>query len=257
MRSAVPAVAAAVLLVVAGCSGVGPSPDPTAEPAPTTDAPAYPPGVTEDGLENPDALVSAHREHVVEHGAVTNATFRFTAPDDGSVTLVVEETWRTTAGLDRIRHTWRHSRVTESGATEQGRIETYANESVVVTRNATNGEPTTTAEPREWQEDALRSQVAREPDLERALTGGDFHVAATERRDGRTVTTLKAYSETLTEDGRRVFAATVEVTERGRVLSLSVTRNPDANTAAGRQRAHVTWSAATTVERPAWADDAQ
>lgn len=257
MRSALPAVAAAALLVLAGCSGVGPSPDPTAEPAPTTEAPAYPPGVSEDGLENADALVDSHREHVVEHGAVTNATFRFAAPDDDSVTLVVEETWRATAGLDRIRHTWLHSRVTENGTTERGRIETYANESVVVARNATNGDATTTAEPREWQEDALRSQVARESDLERALTEGDFRVAATERRGGRVVTTLEAYSETLTEDGRQMFAATVEVAESGRVLSLSVTRDADANTAAARQRTEITWSNATTVERPAWADDAQ
>lgn len=269
MRSRVLAVAA--LLVLAGCGGVGPSPGPAPGPATTTEPPQYPPGVTEDGLRDADALVDAHRSSVREDGATTRLRMNITARADDrtgtttagaetvtagaeTMTVVYDEEWRAAPGLGRIRNAWRQSLVTENGSTLQGQVQLYVNESVVVTRNRTTGEWTTRTNPRDdGYDELLLAQVAASPLLERTFEAGNFSVADVERRNGRTVTTLSAYEGTFTGEGREVFAATVEVAASGRVLSLSVRRDDDATTAAGERRTNVTWSDGTDVERPEWA----
>lgn len=258
------ALAVAALLVLAGCGGVGPSPDSGPGPAPTTEPPQYPPGVTEDGLRDADALVAAHRSSVHEDGATTRLRMNITARADDrtgattvgaeTMTVVYDEEWRAAPGLDRVRNAWRQSLVTENGSTRQGQVQLYANESVVVTRNRTTSEWATRTEPRDGSYDELLlAQVAASPLLDRTFEAGNFSVTDVERRNGRTVTTLSVYEGTFTGEGRAVFAATVEVAASGRVLSLSVRRDDDATTAAGERRTNVTWSDGTDVERPEWA----
>ena len=70
MRQSLPLVAAVLLVAFAGCSAV-PTPGPD---TPTTTSPEYPPGVTEDGLDDDDTLLEAHRESVLERGAVVVST---------------------------------------------------------------------------------------------------------------------------------------------------------------------------------------
>lgn len=260
MRSALPAVAAALLLVLAGCSGVGPSPDPTPEPTPeTTTQPQYPPGVQAEAeaLVNPDALLRAHRESVREHGAVTDVAMNMTGhPDDQTVSVVVEESWRAAPGLSQITHTWQQTRVTANGSWDEGYVELYANETVVVTRQVEDENVTMSSQERgDTYDDLLLAQATASPLLERAFEQGRFAVTGTERRNGRTVTTLRAAEEELTDEGRSLFVATLEVTAAGRVLSVSVTRDRNANQPGGRRTVELTVSKGTGVQRPEWLDN--
>lgn len=255
VRRALPAVALAALLVLAGCSGLDPAPESGPDQPTTTETPVYPPGVTEAGLADADALLAAHRESVREHGAVTDLRVNMTGRvDNRTVTVGLEERWRASAGLARVRHTWRQTQVTDGESTLQGRVAMYVNESHVLTRETDNGTVTATSKPRDDSYDELLlTQVSGSLTLEGAFGAANFSVVNTERRGDRWVTTLGAYDETFTDDGRTLFTATVEVAASGRVLSLSVTRDPHANRPAGQRTTRVTWANGTAVDPPDWA----
>jgi hypothetical protein len=258
MRPAVPAVAAAALLVLAGCAGVDPMPEPAPGPAPgTTEATPYPPGVTAEGLEDADALLRAHRESVRERGVVTDLTMNMTGRGDGDArSVAIEERWWASAGLERVRQVWRQNWTSAVGTAGRKRVELYANESAVATREYVDGNATTTVEPRDDSADErLLAQASTSQLLEYVFDDGNFTVVDVERRGGHTVTTLEAYDETLTDDGRAVFAATVEVTASGRVRSLSVTHDRHANSPGGDWTMRATLSDGTAVDPPEWAAD--
>lgn len=256
MRSSLAAVAAVALLVIAGCSGGGPSPDsgPDADSETTTTQPAYPPGVTAEGLQDAEKLLAAHTASVRQRGATLTSNATATIVVDGEPRTIDFETaaW-TTPTATEVYYDTSNVRLGTNGTMRAERVEVYAANGTVYTRHVLDGNMSTTAtEPRVERGDLVSLYVAREAFVRRVLTGGSFSVVDTERRNGRSVTTLEAFDEEFTDDGRRVFHATVEVTADGRILSLSVRRNPDANTEAGRRTAKATWSAPPDPERPEW-----
>ena len=257
MRSGLPAVAVAILLVVAGCSGVVPSPDsgPDADSELTTAEPEYPPGVTADGLQDPETLLREHTESVRERGATLTSKATATIVVDGEPrTIDFEIAAWATPNATQVYYDTSNVRLGTNGTMRAERVEVYAADGTVHTRHVLDGNMTTTAtEPRVERGDLVSLYVARKAFVRRALTGGTFEVVGTDRRNGKSVTILEAFDEAFTDDGRRVFHATVEVTADGRILSLSMRRNPDANTNQGRRTATVTWSVPPDPERPDWA----
>jgi len=253
MRQSLHAVAAVALVVLAGCSGI-PSPGPS---EPTTASPAYPPGVTEDGLDDWRAVVDAHRESVRERGAVVTSDTTVEAPVAGEV-RTVDLSSEARAGPDAgpVYAEFERLRVGGNGSTDMRQIATYADHEAVTTRVVVDGNASAEREQRD-QVDALRGRhVVRERQLQRALSAGEFAIASVERRNGRWVTTLVANERALTDDGddhRGEFSASVEVAASGRVLSLTFSRDPYPDQQVGHERVRVTWQNGTTVEPPAWA----
>jgi hypothetical protein len=75
----------ALALVLAGCPAVSqPSPTPTVTPAPVPDPVEYPPGMTEDGITDPDRLAEVHAERTdaTSYTLVSNRTMRY---ENGSI----------------------------------------------------------------------------------------------------------------------------------------------------------------------------
>ncbi|WP_336037849.1 hypothetical protein [Halobacterium yunchengense] len=254
---ALSAVAAVALLLVAGCSGVAPDPTPAPSPddAPTTSEPSPPPGVTDGELTDPGLLVREHAASVRERGArvVTNSTATVRAGNQTRTVALSGAAWSTPNGT-RVYHRSNRLVGVLSESTRRERVFGYANETAVVERRVVDGNATTTVERRGEHADLVGLHVARSRFLGSVLSAGTFRVADVERRDGRTVTTLVADDRSLAADGRSVFAGSVEVTGEGRVLSLSVRRNPDANTDAGRRTYEAVWSSPPSdPEPPEWA----
>ncbi|MXR19598.1 hypothetical protein [Halobacterium bonnevillei] len=254
MRSALPAVTVAALLVLAGCSGADPIPDGPDETTDSVEASPYPPGVNESAVVSTNTLLAAHQDRTRQAGAVVEVTQSVTLPDtNGTVTLQSLSTVRSTPGLTRVHRQQQYEVFGDDGSVVTRYHATYANESAIVTRAGSGENVTVTTDPAEHRSEFVAKQVTRIDVLRQTLTGHDFQVVDTDRRDGRTVTTLVAQETEFTEDGKRVFDATVEVASSGRIRSLSVTRNDDANTAAYRRQMDVTWSNATDVDPPSWA----
>ncbi|MUV61712.1 hypothetical protein [Halobacterium sp. CBA1126] len=240
-------VAAVALVVLAGCNGVGPAPGTERPPEPT-----YPPGVTADGVSNATALVDAHREHVVAHGAVVRSNSTTAIRIAGEVRAVeTTATARATPDLTRIHVVSRGVRVS-GNETTAGRFEVYANETTVLRRMQYGNETSVRAESRDGGAPLVVERVVQAQHLRGALDSLEFAVVDTERRDDRTVTTLSADETTLSGDAPSRNAATLEVAASGRVLSLSVTRDRNTTTPVGRRTLDVTWADATTVEPPEW-----
>lgn len=255
MRQSLHAVAAVVLLVLAGCSGI-PSPSPGPD-APTTERPEYPPGVTEDGLDDWRTLLDAHGESVRDRGAVVTSNTTVEAPVDGEVrTVELSSEARAAPDAGSVYADFERVWVAGNGSTNRDRVETYADHEAVTLRTVTDGNASVEREARD-RVAALRDRhVVRERQLQRALSADEFDVASVERRDGRWVTTLVANEAELTDDGddrRSEFSASVEVAASGRVLSLTLTRDPYADQRVGREQVRVTWANGTTVEKPEWA----
>jgi hypothetical protein len=257
MRSALPAVAVVVLLVLAGCSGVDPIPDGPDDFDETTDSvesSPYPPGVNESAVVSTNTLLVAHRDQVRQSGALVEVNQSLTMPTaEGPVTLELQSTVRGTPGLTRVLREQQYEVLGDDGSVVTKRTAMYANQTALVTWEGSGGNVTVTTGHNEHRREFVTKQVSRIDVLRQTFTGREFRVVDTERRGGRTVTTLVAQETTFTDDGRRVFDATVEVASDGRILSLSVTRNDDANTPANKRQIRITWSNATDVDPPSWA----
>lgn len=254
MRSALPAVAVAVLLVLAGCSGVDPIPDGPEETTDAVEASPYPPGVNESAVVSTSSLLSAHEEQTRQAGAVVEVNQSLTVPGtDGPVTLELQSTVRSTPALTEVLCEQRYEVLGDDGSVVTKRTAMYANQTAIVTRGGSGGNVTVTTGPDEPRREYVTKQVSRMDVLRQTLTMHDFRVVDTQRRDGQTVTTLVAQEAEFTDDGKRVFDATVEVTSDGRILSLSVMRNDDANTPVNKRQIRITWSNATSVDPPSWA----
>jgi hypothetical protein len=240
-------VAVVLVLLFAGCIGQGPAP----LPDDSTETTPYPPGVTADGVSNASALVDAHRDHVTTHGAVVTSNGTTTVRIGGEPrTVETNATARSTPNLTRIHVVSWGVRVS-GNETAPERYEVYANETTVLERIAYENETSVRVE-RRGDAPIVVERVVRAQPLRAALESLDFEVVGTERRNGRTVTTLSADETTLSDDDPSRNAATLEVAASGRVLSLSTVRDQNTTTAVGRRTLDVTWSNATTVEPPAW-----
>ncbi|WP_353634159.1 hypothetical protein ABSL23_13880 [Halobacterium sp. NMX12-1] len=238
-------VAAVALLLVAGCMGQGPAPAPD-----STETTPYPPGVSADGVANASALVDAHSDHVTTHGAVVTSNGTTTVRIGGEPrTVETNATARATPNLTRIHVVSWGVRVS-GNETAPERYEVYANETTVLERIAHENETSVRSE-RRGDAPIVVERVVRTQPLRGVLGALDFEVAGTERRNGRTVTTLTADETALGDDTPSRHAATLEVAASGRVLSLSTVRDRN-TTAVGQRTLDVTWANATTVEPPAW-----
>lgn len=241
-------VAVVLVLLFAGCIGQGPAP----LPDDSTETTPYPPGVTADGVSNASALVDAHRDHVTTHGAVVTSNGTTTVRFGGEPqTVETNATARATPNLTRIHVVSWGVRVS-GNETAPERYEVYANETTVLQRIAYENETSVRVERRGESAPIVVERVVRAQPLRSALESLDLEVLGTERRNGRTVTTLSADETTLNGDTPSRNAATLEVAASGRVLSLSTIRDQNTTTAVGRRTLDVTWANATTVEPPAW-----
>jgi|AntRauMinimDraft_4_1070384.scaffolds.fasta_scaffold00019_35 hypothetical protein len=253
MRQPLHAVAAVALVVLAGCSGV-----PTSGPdVPTTESPVYPPGVTEDGLDDWRALLDAHSESVRDHGAVVTSNTTVEAPVNGEVrTVELNAEGRAAPDAGPVYFESERLRVAGNDSTTREQVAGYADHEAVTRRDVVDGNASVARESRD-RVAALRDRhVVRERQLQRVLSAGSFSVASVEQRDGRWVTTLVANEAELTDDGddhRSEFSATIEVAASGRMLSLTFTRDPYADQRLGREDARITWTSGMPVETPEWA----
>jgi hypothetical protein len=247
------------LTVLAGCVS-SPLSDPGATG--TAEEPAYPPGVTAAGLDDPRALVDAHVDSVREHGAAMNSTATVAVPLDGEPrTVELTGEARVAGGGDGpLYRSAERVRVSGDDTVTRERVETYANDTTVVRRVVTDGNASVEREQRDRLAALRDRRVARERLLLRTLTAGDFSVAGVEQRDDeRTVTTLVANEQSLGDedgDSPSLFSARLAVTETGRVLSLSLTRDPDTEDPRTGRDVAVTWANGTAVDPPAWATTA-
>jgi hypothetical protein len=247
-------VAAVAVVVLAGCSGLPASGSDT----PPAGAPEYPPGVTEDGLDDPRALVDAHVQSVREHGATVNSTASVSVPpDDEPRTAELSGTARAAPDGGPLYRSSERVRVSVNDSVTRERVETYANDTTVLRRVVTDGNASVEREQRDRLAELRDRHVARERLLLRTLTTGNFGVAGVEsREDGQTVTTLVASDQSLGDEGgdsASVFSARLTVTGSGRVLSLSLNRDPDTDDPRTGEEVEVTWANGTAVEPPEWA----
>jgi hypothetical protein len=246
------------LTVLAGCVS-SPLSDPGATG--TAEEPAYPPGVTAAGLDDPRALVDAHVDSVREHGAAMNSNATVPVPvGNGTRTVELTGEARVAGGGGPLYRSAERVRVAGDDTVTRERVETYANDTTVVRRVVTDGNASVEREQRDHLAALRNRRVARERLLLRTLTAGDFSVAGVEQRDDeRTVTTLVANEQSLGDedgDSPSLFSARLAVTETGRVLSLSLTRDPDTEDPRTGRDVAVTWANETAVDPPAWATTA-
>ncbi|WP_435179979.1 hypothetical protein [Halorussus sp. AFM4] len=279
----------ALMVVVAGCAGGDPPDGPDratatttppagtqtgagSEPAPpgtaTTTANAssnesLPPGVNRTGVEDPSALVAAHRT------ALNNTSFAFRFHANVSVGPASQWTRQrgaVEAGLSPlIVHSDSVRRLGDGGT----RVATdlWANETAVVVRyRGTNrtelrrynrsGENVADETWAHLPRADLDSQVTQSWLIELALAAGEFDVAGVEQRDGRTVTVLRA-NRAVEAENYTDFDATVVVDAAGQVHSLSLTAAYAGDDAT---RVHyefaLTELGGVTVERPTWVEAA-
>jgi len=275
VRRTLIAVGLAALLATAGCGGTASGPAATTAPpadgptgtttATTTAAtatqtttvgpPEYPAGVSAGGVENASALVDAHRAHVVEHGAVLTSTTT-TNGTAGNTTIAVNATETARLAPNASALTWTLDGVrTLDGTTEPTLDEDYwANESVVVTRVTTTGNETVRVDNRSGVlADVVVNAATKGRIVRAALSNANYSVAATERRDGRWLTTLVAEDGTYLGDRPVVeYDATLVVAASGRVVSLERAWTTATERSRNRHRDEFAWAPAGPVERPDW-----
>lgn len=249
MRQSLRAVTVVLLVALAGCGAV-PTPGPD---TPTTTSPEYPPGVTEDGLDDADTLLDAHRESVLERGAVVVSTSTIERRVNGEIrSFDLSGTARAGPDAGPVYYETERVRVSGDGDVVDVRVAGYADREGVTERFVTDGNASIEREPRDLLGPLRDRYVAREWELQRALSADEFAVAAVERRGGEWVTTLVANEGSVADDEGQ-FSTSIEVSETGRVQSLTLTRTPGSAGGVGREELRVTWSDGTTVEAPEWA----
>lgn len=284
--------AAALLLValvaLAGCTGVtdqtttATTAEPTTPPttdvdaaSTTTDAPTttgtpldpasadLPPGVTAAGVENASQLLAAHRDAL----AASGFRFRLEANTSFGAGEVSHRTGNGTVseGLAPLRLQSR-TRRSADGQTLQRETDTWANESVALTRyhtdartryaqrsvvNGTTGTDATSARTVSLARLATQSHI-----VQLALRAGEYEVAGVEIRDGTTLTTLRATAVSGQSSVENVseYESTLVVDERGRVHRLDMTLLGDSTHL--RYDFELTYFGDVTVEYPSWTERA-
>ncbi|NHN57763.1 MULTISPECIES: hypothetical protein [Halorussus] len=283
----------ALMVVVAGCAGSDAAPDapagadatPTATTSPADappdtggerDAPSAtttaanatpnesrPPGVNRTGVEDPSALVDAHR------AALNNTSFAFRFHANVSVGPANQWTRQRGAVEAGLSPLVVHSDSVRRLGDGRTRVATdlWANGTAVVVRyeganrselrryNRT-GESVADETWAHLPRADLDSQVTQAWLIELALAAGEFDVADVERRDGRTMTVLRA-DRAVSAENYTDFEAAVVVDAAGRVHSLSLTA---AYAGDDETRIHYEFALTdvgdVTVERPTWVEAA-
>lgn len=224
-----------------------------------------PPGASGSGIEDAEALVAAHREALNE----TGFSFRFQA--NVSVGPTVQWTafhGTVEAGLSPLLVHSTSVRQFNDDTTEAG-TDLWANATTVVVQyheedrtdlrwyNRSNG--TAEAYDETWGQIPradLESQVTQSWLIELALTVGDYHLARTERRDGRLFAVFQA-SEPVAGANFSKLNATVVVDSEGRVHAVELTASAEGDDAI---RVHyefeLTEVGNVTASQPKWVETA-
>lgn len=259
-----PAVALAVLLVLAGCGGgtpadqntVNPGLDetPTATPTPSP-TPDFPPGVSADGIDARD-LVVAHETEFERRNASYRAV-RIVRAENGSVLYRIVTAVRT-AG-ERY-HTDKRF-LPENGSTPVStirRAEWWANESVGVRRITRPDGSVTLPKPENSTE--LRDAPSGRQILTTMVTDVPLIVTNTTETANGTVFTLRGNVDEAPgrRGARQNVSLRLRVREDGLVLAGHVTFEQMRGGALVSiiDRFRVTNTSGVTVSRPAWVDDA-
>lgn len=271
----------ALLVVVSGCAGVTPqSPEDTQSPeATTTDATGseLAPRVSEQGVEDPGALVEAHGEHLTDR-SLTLETLHVERYENGSVKARTVKTIRVASNRSFYRVVLNATgpKPTFLGGSE-GRLEQWANGTHVFRALTVNGSTSygivydaqsTPAEPRE----RLRGGLALSDQLRVVFTAfGDERVERIDRDENgtgpvayRITATELDHPDLLGPSGVEVRNATltavVEVGGPTREMSKAFVRNwtlryattKDGETVRVTEEFRFSNVGQTSVERPPW-----
>ncbi len=258
------ALAVACLVALAGCSlpfGGSPTPTvtPTATPTPVTPEPEpYPPGLSEDGVENGTTLFRTHVDAVTATGYTAVAAVNTTVRRNGF--LIGVET-RAELAVEPNASRYLDQRRIVGGPVER-REAYWSNGSVEIVRRLEGGET-------EYERGDPRSprRVAGRRLLLPYLTGGEFVVESSNESAGTRTVTLLATSMSDPEAVRRALPKAAESIESFRarlVVAGERIRSLEADVEFGiegtNRTHHVEYELVdtgdVTVEQPDWVDDA-
>lgn len=201
----------AILVVLAGCTGIGPgtttpttTPPTTAAPTTTTAVPTTPgsndslaPGVTVAGIVNPVALMNAHQRALLADGFVLNQTVVVT--EGGRVET--RTTVRTASGPDgevglQTGTAWS---VDPDGNASTILNDVWMNTATMVSRHVEAGTATYRIQPRLFPPEALVWFSGLQADIQ--SSAADYVVTGGEGRNGLRLTTLEATLDRVGNDG--------------------------------------------------------
>lgn len=223
------------------------------------------PGLNESGLEDPEALIDAHRAALEE----TGFAFRFQA--NVSVGGASQGTvQRGTAESNLSSLVIRSTSVREIGdATTRFATTLWANDSTVAMRHQQGDRTRLTSYDRDSEQMSvpdetwahlpradLGSQATQSWLLELALMAGEYELVETERRDGSEFAVLRA-TEPVAAANFTDLDARVVVDSEGRVHNLTLTATAEGDAASTiRYAFELTEIGGVSVDRPAWLDEA-
>lgn len=266
MQRAVGTVLVAVLVVLAGCSGVfsgsgeptetlTPASVPTDKPTPTP-VPQLAPGVTEQGIENASALVAAHGSFL-QNRSFTQRSNSTALASNGSVLLRTTSTLRAgPAGEGLYSVIERNgSYLSRESAAISAHSEAWLNgERYVVKRTFPNGTTTHNRAP----SSATRADIATGtlPYLLESFGTNDTTVTERLTRNGTTLYRVEG-----TSDARRQPNTTLRllVDSRGVVHEYTTTRRLSAGSGVSKSVTRtrlVAINETDAPERPSWVDEA-
>lgn len=202
------------------------------------DAETLAPGVTTDGVDDPDALLDAHGGHLVANGfeLAYSSTSVFDERDDlglGYDLAVEPDAERALATID--------------GPNEGGEYVTWGNETLTASKIPTDeGAQYDVSNGSLADQDPVGLTLGAE--LQRLFANGEFAVESTEERDGRTYVTLVA-----TEFDEGDGEAEIVLDDRGVVHEAAATTTDSSGETILEYE--ITAVGGVTVDRPAWVDD--
>lgn len=286
------AVAVAVLLVTAGCSGLGgtaPSADqptqdepnePTTQPEPTetttqtttTDSPQQlAPGVTSEGVTDPLALADAHANQLGEN-SFTASSSRTKRALNGSLLARSTETLRYEKESHWLRLFQSSGPRPAIWGIERGQLEQYADGEYAYSRYDRfdgNWSYATALDVRGTASaDSVLSDARGREDVYQALGAVETNVSGSYAENGTTVYRVTGSAPTANYGGSEVtdYSVAAWVTEDGLVRDLTVTFDGPVRTdlqsgATTPGHATLTWTWAnvgtTIAEEPPWYDEAK
>ncbi|WP_132057268.1 hypothetical protein [Halorussus amylolyticus] len=238
----------------------------TAESRTTTASDDLPPGLNESGVEDPEALVDAHRAALddtgfafrfranVTVGSASQLTVQHGAVEEGLAPLLVNSTSERDLGdgPDAVATELWADKNTTVVRYDRGDDET----SVQRYNRSADGFSVPDETWGHLPRADIDSQVTNAWLIELALTAGEYDLDGIERRDGREVAVLRA-TEAVAAANVTEVDSTVVVDREGRVreLSLTATYEGDPATRASYEF-ELTELGDVEVERPVWVDAA-
>lgn len=254
-RVALPVLLAS-LLVLAGCSGVSQlsSPD-----EPTEDE--LPPGVSQNGVENASALVSAHTAALNESGYAyrlgLQGTVNVTVDNETSTQYETNLT-QTVRAEDGGRPAFVTAEV-QSVQSEQNQSQAVAywwNDTTTLARVSAGGGTQYAAF--DQRPDQGQLYAPDEQYLQQVVGSSNFSVSGVDRSGEETLITLTATEANASMQGVTSYNATLVVDSEGRIHSA--TQHAVVESAQGTQtvdlRYELTETSVSTVDQPEWADEA-